>query len=207
METQLHSILSFPSDCSEEGLRLLAEKIMNEICIFNGKYTYHPIEIEFYIYDSKNHADIHVYPREAKVGDLFFHLSGMDICFESSLEEKEGRTRFGGILIRALEREDGKQFGGPLTCKNEVLNTASSEKCIAKIHTISPVREVGEPTKRKGINQSKTLIDIDNYWNAPYRFFINSLHVGDTITMETDSFDFRKCKVKPSQKRYYKIED
>ena len=103
-----------------------AKEIMNKIYIYNGVYKYHPIEIEFYIYDKAKHPDTHVYPRDRKeAGELFFHLSGMDICFNSSLE----KGSFGGILIRALKREkegeETKQFGGPLICANEVLNTAT----------------------------------------------------------------------------------
>ena len=163
METQIKSILSFPSDCSEKGLIPLAERIINEICIFNGKYTYHPIEIEFYIYDKEHHADILVYPREAKIGDLFFHLSGMDICFESSI--KDGR--FGGILIRSFEREDGKQFGGPLICKDEVLNSVLG-KCIVKVCDKELSHQISKVTQRKGFKGPKGSKDI--YWDKKYRF-------------------------------------
>ena len=213
MGTQIKSILSFPLDFSEEGLNTLATRILNEICICNGKHKYHPIEIEFYIYDKENHPDTHVYPREAKAGDIFFHLSGMDICFESSFEEKNGTIRFGGILIRALEREDVKltdnkpllQFGGPLTCVNEVLNTSESLNDIQVVHCNHSSLSAKCIGKRKGINQSKTLTD--EYWNKKYRFLRDDLNVGDKITMESLSFDFKDKKIKEKHKRYYKIED
>ena len=126
----IETIVSKPDVDSE--LKRIAKVLMNEYCISNGEYIYRPVEIEFYIYDDKGkHADTHVYPRDRKeAGELFFHLSGMDICFKSSLEE----GRFGGILIRALEREKNGErtlFGGPLVCKDEVLNTAT-EKCSVK---------------------------------------------------------------------------
>lgn len=202
MDTQIKSLLEFPSDFSEKGLKDLAQEIMNKVCIFNGKYKYHPIEIEFYIYDKNNHADIHVYPREAKVGDLFFHLSGMDICFESSFEEKEGTVRFGGILIRALEREDGKQFGGPLTCKDEVLNTAIMKCLVVSCGSIK--QKVSENTrKRKGLENKG---ENDAFFNAAYRFFREDIKYGTYIHMIDNTFDFND-KTKTPRKRSHKIED
>lgn len=183
----------------------LAKEIMNKICISNGAHIYRPIEIEFYIYDKKEHADIHVYPRDnKKAGDIFFHLSGMDICFESSFEETEGTIRFGGILIRALEREDGKRFGGPLTCKDEVLNNAS-KKCRVRICNTFTKIEANNPINRKGINQSKTLFSIDKYCDASYRFFISSFNIGDEIQMKYDTFNFKNQEIQKDRISTYKI--
>ncbi len=198
MGTQIKSILSFPSDFSEEGLHTLATRILKEICICNGKHKYHPIEIEFYIYDKEEHPDIHVYPRDnKKAGDLFFHLSGMDICFESSIED----GRFGGILIRALEREDGKRFGGPLTCKDEVLNSANA-RCVTKMCEKELSYSISNTKQRKGINKYEK--KKDDYWDAKYRFFRHDFI--DSLTMEDETFDFDEGHKKP-RKRKYKIED
>lgn len=176
----------------------LAEEIMNKICISNGAYIYHPIEIEFYIYDKEEHPDIHVYPRDnKKAGDLFFHLSGMDICFESSIED----GRFGGILIRALEREDGKRFGGPLTCKDEVLNSANA-RCVTKMCEKELSYSISNTKQRKGINKYEK--KKDDYWDAKYRFFRHDFI--DSLTMEDETFDFDEGHKKP-RKRKYKIED
>lgn len=176
----------------------LAEEIMNKICISNGAYIYHPIEIEFYIYDKEEHPDIHVYPRDnKKAGDLFFHLSGMDICFESSIED----GRFGGILIRALEREDGKRFGGPLTCKDEVLNSANA-RCVTKMCEKELSYSISNTKQRKGINKYEK--KKDDYWDARYRFFRHDFI--DSLTMEDETFDFDEGHKKP-RKRKYKIED
>ena len=178
----------------------LATGVMNRLCILNGNHEYHPIEIEFYVY-TEDHQDIHVYPRNAeKPGDLFFHLSGMDICFESSI--KDGR--FGGILIRALERNDGKRFGGPLNCVNEVLNTANKPGNIyveACAHLDRTAKCIG---RRKGIKQSKSIPD--GYWNKEYRFLRDDFQIGDKITMEDESFDFKTPKYEKSHLRQYKIE-
>lgn len=182
----------------EFDFKPLAEEIMNKICISNGAYIYHPIEIEFYIYDKEEHPDIHVYPRDnKKAGDLFFHLSGMDICFESSIED----GRFGGILIRALEREDGKRFGGPLTCKDEVLNSANA-RCVTKMCEKELSYSISNTKQRKGINKYEK--KKDDYWDARYRFFRHDFI--DSLTMEDETFDFDEGHKKP-RKRKYKIED
>jgi len=218
METQIKSLedLSIskilkenPKNSSGEyDFKSLANEIMNKIYIDNGAYKYRPIEIEFYIYDKNNHNDIHVYPREAKAGKLFFHLSVMDICFESSFIEKDNTISFGGILIRALERiKDGKQilFGGPLICVNEVLNTATER---VKVELVNPGEELKYTAvkkysgKRKGINKYEKKDDI--YWNAKYRFFRND--VNDIILMNDETYDFNKLSKSP-RKRTYKIED
>ena len=147
----LQSLLNIPRILStsniENELEWIAKVLMNELYIYNGRYKYRPVEIEFYIYHKDLHADEHVYKRDKKkAGDLFYHYSGFDICFESSFNE----GFFGGILIRALERvEDNTFWGGPLVCKNEVLNTAE-EKC--KLIDADKKEYISLPaTERKGI--------------------------------------------------------
>ena len=142
-----------PKDSSGDyDFTSLAKEIMNKMYIDNGA-KYYLVEIEFYIYDKDKHADSHVYPRAKKeAGELFFHLSGMDICFKSSLDE----GRFGGILIRALERETNGEktlFGGPLVCKDEVLNTAT-EKCSVKSCENKHTSKEPHTSPRQGINEN-----------------------------------------------------
>ena len=170
----------------DDTLLELAETIMNEYYIDNGSYQYRPIEIEFYIYDKDKHPDRHVYPRDNKsAGDLFFHYSGMDICFESSIE----KGCFGGILIRALERENDKQsFGGPLVCLNEVLNTAKTQCKVRHIARNDASKVHSIPFgQRVGINGE------DIYSKAPYRFVKEGL---TEIKMTRLSYNFDKPEPK-----------
>jgi hypothetical protein len=196
MDTQIKSLLEFPSDFSEKGLKDLAQEIMNKVCIFNGKYKYHPIEIEFYMYDKDKHPDILVYPRDAKeAGTIFFHMSGIDICFQSSIET----GLFGGILIRAIERDsDGKQFGGPLICKDEILNSAAG-KCV----TIPCDKElnynISKITLRKGFKDSKGLKDI--YWDKGYRFVRED--VQKPIIRKGKEFDPNTGELMDKDRKYY----
>lgn len=192
----LLDIRSVVSSANVDGkLKEIAETLMNEYCIFNGQHQYRPIEIEFYIYDKGTHADEHVYQRNAEAGRVFFHKSGMDICFASSM--KDGR--FGGILIRALEREDGKCFGGPLICSYEVLNTASD------ICTVAPCEEKCSysaiASERIGISEWHDAKSDwkDEYFNRKYHFVREGQK---TIVMEFDSYDFRETAFVQKKKSY-----
>lgn len=114
---------------SAEDFESLATEIINNYCIDCGDKKYRFAEIEFYYYDKNNeHFDKEwnhkTYPRtEKKAGDLFFHYSGVDICFDCSFE----KGCFGGILIRSLFDEEKQRYiTGPLLCANEILNSCSS---------------------------------------------------------------------------------
>ncbi len=204
----IQTLLSIPRILSCEDvqgeLKSLAGKLMNEYCISNGKHTYRLLEIEFYIYlkdiskIEKRHADEHVYPRTAETGRIFFHQSGMDICFTSSMED----GYFGGILIRALEREDGENFGGPRICAYEVLNSASGMCVVQECECDKKLSFDVEASERIGIKEwtdSKDKSWKDEYYNKKYRFVRKGL---TEITMTLPKFDFREPKLKFTNKKY-----
>ena len=110
----------------------------------------------------------------------------MDICFESSLAD----GRFGGILIRALERaNDNISFGGPLVCLNEVLNTAQAKCELKQLSRSNADRVHAVPFgKRVGINGE------DKYSQAPYRFIKEGL-TEIKMTRLTYNFDKSESKI------------
>ena len=186
-----------PKDSSGDyDFTLLAEEIMKRIYIDNGNYKYHPIEIEFYIYDKEKHPDVLVYPRDAKeAGTIFFHMSGIDICFKSSI--KDGQ--FGGILIRSVERDsDKKQFGGPLICKNEILNSAKG-KCTAYLCDNNLSYNILKVTQRRGFKNSKGSKDL--YWNKQYRFVRDNTE--KPIIRKDEEFDPNTGKIEEKDRKYY----
>lgn len=196
----------------DNALKELAETLMNDYCVYNGYHQYRPIEIEFYIYDKKNHPDRNVYLRDKKAGELFFHYSGMDICFESLLPanpSSDEDVRFGGILIRALERDsDDKQlFGGPLICVNEVLNNAS-EMCkidIIRVQKKETKKEAKVFGRRVGINGE------DNYSKAQYRFVRKDIlerinHSKENPFSRRDYYDLDNYTIKTKPSSYKIIE-
>ena len=136
-------------------------------------------EIEFYYYDSEQYLKDRInhkwqevtYPRnDYKGGELFYHLSGIDICFDSQYNEESGR--FGGILIRSIKDGD-KIIAGPLNCKDEILNACKNGE-MPKLKKVSEKQEIElEQTYR---SLGKTGTDIHD----GLCFFDGSIEVGDS---------------------------
>lgn len=108
--------------------------------------------------DKKNYFSC-TYKREREAKQLFWHYSGVDICFQSD------ETCYGGILIRSLTKEyednDGnlriELIAGPLRCSNELINQGVLSKCIPQIKEIKrsiDVNNIGS-TVRQGIETSE----------------------------------------------------
>ena len=120
---------SFKVKCGE-----IASELFNNYGIECNNKIFRIAEIEFYYYDSQqylkdpNHFKWQevTYPRnDYKGGELFYHLSGIDICFNSQYNRESGK--FGGILIRTIK--DGNMIiAGPLNCKDEILNACKNGK-------------------------------------------------------------------------------
>lgn len=94
----------------------IAEILLNKVAICKGEKIFYIKDIEFYLYEN-NHRDIVTYPRICKAGQWFFHPSGIDISFESSVEVNSNDYElfqpilredafFGGVLIRAIYPAD-----------------------------------------------------------------------------------------------------
>ena len=108
-------------------------------------------EIEFYYYDSEQYLkdpSHHkwqevTYPRnDYKGGELFYHLSGIDICFDSQYNKEE--VKFGGILIRSIKDGD-RIIAGPLNCKDIILNACKNGE-MPKLIEVSGKQEI-EPAQ------------------------------------------------------------
>jgi hypothetical protein len=101
----------------------IAEDLFCNYCINCNKKEYYFVEIEFYYWEKGKWDEKWnrvTYPRDGyKAGALFFHLSGIDICFKSSYKE----AKFGGILVRSVMNENNEIFSGPLNCKDIILNS------------------------------------------------------------------------------------
>ena len=130
-----------------EECRKIARKLFNNYGIECNNKVFRFAEIEFYYYDSKQYLkdpSHHkwqevTYPRnDYKGGELFYHLSGIDICFDSQYNEESGR--FGGILIRSIKDGD-KIIAGPLNCKDEILNACKNGE-MPKLKKVSEKQEI-----------------------------------------------------------------
>ncbi len=94
----------------------IAKILLNKVAICKGEKIFYIKDIEFYLYEN-NHRDIVTYPRICKAGQWFFHPSGIDISFESSVDVKSNDYELfqpilrddaflGGVLIRAIYHAD-----------------------------------------------------------------------------------------------------
>ena len=89
------------SENVQEIFERIAKNLFNHFCIKCGEKEYYFAEIEFYYYkkDKWQHDEKLAYKRNGyDVGCFFYHLSGVDICFDSKNSDDE----YGGILIRSI---------------------------------------------------------------------------------------------------------
>ncbi len=130
----------------------IAKTLFENYSVACGDKVYRFAEIEFYYYkkeeSGKNNFDKdwnrETYPRNKDAGDLFFHYSGVDICFQchyDDIDKNNEYGEFGGILIRSL-RDGTKILAGPLFCANLMLNACKEHM----------------PTLQKGDCQQCTLV-------------------------------------------------
>lgn len=145
----------------------IAQRLFEEYCINCNGTEFYFAEIEFYYYEKgkwEEEWNSVTYARDGySAGDLFYHLSGIDICFESRFNSKEdisteitktttNKARYGGILIRSVTKvNDDSLIAGPLNCKNELLN-ACKGGCMPKLEKLSQQEKrkiiVLNPSKR-----------------------------------------------------------
>jgi hypothetical protein len=146
----------------------LARTLFNKIEILAGDDRYSFAEIEFYYQNERFKGGQYkdTYPRTKDAGNLFWHLSGIDICFET---DKEKGSYYGGILIRSIVKlkADGSEdclITGPMCCSDELLNScveSSKNEAPAFLPilvdkenlNIVPVEPV--PARRQGIEADK----------------------------------------------------
>ena len=157
-------------------------------------------EIEFYYYDSEQYLEDRInhkwqevtYPRnDYKGGELFYHLSGIDICFDSQYNEESGR--FGGILIRSIKDGD-KIIAGPLNCKDEILNACKNGE-MPKLKKVSEKQEIElEQTYR---SLGKTGTDIHDGL-----CFFDRILVKDDWKLKRDRFDTKTGRIKSKKSSY-----
>ncbi len=153
----------------------MAKYILGNVAICAGGVFYHLAEIEFYYKNAKVNTETftRTYKRDRKAGQLFWHYSGVDICF-STLDNQQS---YGGILIRSMLKEvkEGNEvqyelITGPMRCANELINQCiKSENDKLPFLTISSIKVENDiiATIRQGVETSKSGYskeDIENRW-------------------------------------------
>lgn len=184
----------------------IAEELFRDYCINCDGTEYYFAEIEFY-YWNKGKWDEKwnrvTYPRDGyEAGTLFYHLSGFDICFDSSYKKE----RFGGILVRSVMNENNEVIAGPLTCKDKILNTCGKRNMplLEKITKKRDWQPQVRPTNRMlGKEDMKNKIDkgfnlcfydskIDN-WNPKKKRFDKSKGCEFESKSSYNIDRFKKC--------------
>lgn len=142
----------------------IAKELFSNYCINCDGTEYYFAEIEFY-YWNKGKWDEKwnrvTYPRDGyEAGSLFYHLSGFDICFDSSYKKE----KFGGILVRSVMNENNEVITGPLTCKDKILNTCGKRN-MPLLEKITKKRDwqpqVEQTNRMLGKEDMKNKIDKD----------------------------------------------
>lgn len=168
----------------------IAKILLNKVAIRKGKKIFYIKDIEFYLYEN-NHRDIVTYPRICKAGQWFFHSSGIDISFESSVDVKSNDYElfqpilredafFGGVLIRAIYPADKApadackyNLDGPhkvewalFDCFDAFNETTNFPHLIEHKHEheIKPIPNVRKNLKHKENDYRKKIETILNYY-------------------------------------------
>ncbi len=138
----------------EQEFEGIANKLMNNSAIQTHDSMYRITEIEFY-WNSPTHQDLSTYDRKyvkPKLGDWFFHYSGVDIALENT--ETGG---YGGILIRSIySLTEQKSYKGPLVCSMKLFSgtSAFTESIKTKIVECQFRPEVVQKKLRIGLGEN-----------------------------------------------------
>ncbi len=187
----------FQKKCDE-----IANKLFKNYCIECGIKQFYFAEIEFYYYDTndfKEEWNIVTYARDGyDAGTLFYHLSGVDICFKSHYNESS--AQFGGILIRSLPILDNdknkKYITGPLNCKDELLN-ACKGCCMPRIVKRKTQLAMSPKATKRLLGETAMLDNVDGNYNLC--FYDGNIENWDT---ERIWYDKRKGEIKKITKKY-----
>ena len=184
---------------------------LQEICLIiaTSNIEYYFAEIEFYYYDKEQCLgssaeqfkwQLITYAHcDKKVGDFLYHLSGIDICFDSRIDSD--CARFGGILIRSIKDSNDKVIAaGPYTCRDFILNECCRKTMLMpklgfceKMFDITPI-----PTYRY---ISANDLQIDKDLELKLCFYDGRLNWSKTS--EKDVYDKKKGTIVPNQTRNY----
>lgn len=188
----------------------IAEYLFCNYGIKCGDRIFRFAEIEFYYYKKEKNGENNwdaewnkeTYPRNKDAGELFYHYSGVDICFQCHFEEEardNDNGEFGGILIRSLLDGD-KIIAGPLFCANTMLNACNDktpELVSVNQHTYEWKNDL-----RCGINSDKKQEVGKELYLCYYATFINDKKLQWDKASERIEWDKKNGKLKNKTRNY-----
>jgi hypothetical protein len=155
---------------TEEEFETIAQKLFDKYAIQTHNTLFRFVEIEFY-WNSPNHIDNSTYQRryvDPKMGDWFFHYSGVDIALKG--EDSRG---YGGILIRSIfDINANKIYKGPMVCAMKLFSetNAFTESIKTKVIEYDFEKSKIIKTGRIGLGQNAKQNGADK---LNYRFIID----------------------------------
>lgn len=139
----------------------IAHELLNRSVLKINDKSFLFTDIEFYWY-SDTHLDISTYKRnhtkdDLKLGDIFFHYSGFDICLDNEFGK-------GGILIRGVYSvEEEKNYNGPLVCTMKVFSAQMNVEGFLinfKVETLAmSLNKIIHKTVRKNLGKNAKIGD------------------------------------------------
>ena len=179
----------------------IAQKLFDNNGIKSGDKTFRFAEIEFYYYDREKYLESPdlfkwqevTYPRDGyEAGQLFYHLSGIDICFDSQYSGKSGK--FGGILIRSI-KDGEKIIAGPLNSKDEILNACKNGE-MPKLIEVSGKQEIKPAQTYRSLGKTGTDI------HDGLCFYDASIIKKDDWNPKRDRFDTKTGRIESKKSSY-----
>ena len=192
--------LSKDEDIQEKCLKI-ANELFNNYCIKCNGHELYFAEIEFYYWQKEQWEkewNKVTYPRDGyKAKELFFHPSGIDICFESSY----GEARFGGILIRSIIDKDDNIIAGPWNCMMHILGECKGGE-MPKLEKTQPRSHIPQiKTTHRVLGKKDMVNEIKN----PLKLCFYDAVPADKWIFVKESFDKKRGK-RIYPKTYYKID-
>ena len=187
----------------------IAKNLLNNCYIECGDIEYYFAEIELYYYNKEQCLgcsaeqykwQIVTYARsDKKVGDFLYHLSGIDICFDSCIDND--KAIFGGILIRSIKDKKGKVVAaGPYTCRDFILNECSkNDMSMPKLGVRKDLFDITPVATYRYLSDND--LQYDKTFELKLRFYDSSLNWIDTSAK--DVYDKKKVTIKQYKTRNY----
>lgn len=191
----------------------IAKTLFENYCLKSGNKTFRFAEIEFYYY-KKDKWDEEwnkvTYPRNKNAGELFFHYSGADICFQCHFDDNgkdDNIVEYGGILIRSVIEEDGdilKLHAGPQYCANLILNSCNN--IFPELERAKKIECGLETAVRYGINEKERKLEEDNdFMLCFYLDNINWEEASKRIVWDTKQSKYKEMKRNYERERFSNI--
>ena len=134
MDTLKNLLLKIPiSNDPETSFNQTAKHLLSNVCLVVNGHSFRLIEIEFYLYNDK-HSDVfaHCYKyQKTNFKWYFHHASDKEHSYKGGTYKGLDLTcgsvnSYGGILIRAIQDNEGKIIEGPCRVVNKILELTKS---------------------------------------------------------------------------------